>query len=600
MRKFLWVLAVGALVLTVAAPAMAMDFKFGGQMRVRFYDYDGVGFDKSQTTNPGNGPSGADLRFRARFDASDDNGNVVGVLRLRIGNVVFGAGGGVINPANVAVLANDANSNTSGAGISGTAGQDHTGSSSGGAIGTRGVNAETEWAYLDFALPWNVPLRIRAGLQPWYEPKSMIIDDNLAGVRAYGTYGPASYEVDWWRPNAGWSRYGSQYIRNNPAGLGFASRQRDNSISDAYDIFEGKLNWALASWLNPGVYFTYGHNMVNCPPFDNQNGGFLTAASPAPPCYNNPSQDRARDNWFLGFTATGKVTSWLTYDFDFIWGRAKGGMTGNFVQPVAGQNYVGLAPGTPVAVLNQSNVFQPGIPITVQGFAMDGAVHVPIGPVTLTFAGSYGSGDKRDDPTKSKAFPGGYGPAWNGPGGGYEIIGAAGASGADMVTLTQSSLTNLWTVGLSADYRPVKALLLRLGWAYAGFVEKSGNCAEYIPGAPTLACYGPIYFGSGFVPNTAAPVMGTGTPVGIVGNFNPAGTLVNPGYFNSAGVNTAGAPLTQGLGGLAGKSSLGNEIHLRADYQIWTGFQIRAVAGWLIPSAGDTAQKYALQLVYDF
>ena len=45
MRKFLWVVAVGVLLLTVAAPAMAVDVKFGGEWRVRFYDYANLGFN---------------------------------------------------------------------------------------------------------------------------------------------------------------------------------------------------------------------------------------------------------------------------------------------------------------------------------------------------------------------------------------------------------------------------------------------------------------------------------------------------------------------------------------------------------------------------
>ena len=36
MRKFLLVVGVGALVLALAAPAMALDFKFGGDYRVIF------------------------------------------------------------------------------------------------------------------------------------------------------------------------------------------------------------------------------------------------------------------------------------------------------------------------------------------------------------------------------------------------------------------------------------------------------------------------------------------------------------------------------------------------------------------------------------
>ena len=38
MRKFLVAVAIVGLALLVAAPAMALDFKFGAEYRVRFYD----------------------------------------------------------------------------------------------------------------------------------------------------------------------------------------------------------------------------------------------------------------------------------------------------------------------------------------------------------------------------------------------------------------------------------------------------------------------------------------------------------------------------------------------------------------------------------
>ena len=52
MRKFLWVVAVGVLLLTVAAPAMAVDVKFGGEWRVRFYDYGNLGFNRRTGHKP--------------------------------------------------------------------------------------------------------------------------------------------------------------------------------------------------------------------------------------------------------------------------------------------------------------------------------------------------------------------------------------------------------------------------------------------------------------------------------------------------------------------------------------------------------------------
>jgi len=583
MRKVLWVVAVGVLVLAMALPAMAVDIKFGGQTRVRFFDIANYGFDSNQTENPGNNPRGAEVRFRMRMDASDDNGNIVGTLRLRIGNLVYGAGGGTLNPNNTASPAGDLNALSSGAAVSttnsgGVFSGTRTGSSAGGGLGSRGVNAETEWAYLDFQVPWGVPLRIRSGMIPWYLPKGMIIDDNVAGLQAYGNYGPVSYQAAWYRLNAG-DRVASVYIRNNEVGLGEASRYQNGAIDDKYDVYEGKFNWNIVSWLNPGIYFDYGDNRANC--VVDRSTGLQSGC---------PGQDRVRPNWFLGFTDTGTIGP-VTYDFDFIYGWAKGGITGNFVQGVAPgtfgvvngglsttlQSATGASLCTGVGPLG-TTCPSAAAPITTEGWAIDGGVHFPIGPVKVNFVFAVASGDKQNGSSTSNAFPGGYGPNWMGPGsnGGYEILGGGGPW-FDMVTTTQSSVTNLWTVGTWFQYFPVKALEMDAAWAYAGFYQKNGNCALFVPGS--VGCYGPSYYGRGFVPNPAAPAL-PGLGAATVAN----GTL----YTN------------QGTGGIAGQSGLGNEFSLRAIWQMYTGFKVIGVVGWFIPSKGDTMGKYGLSFQYDF
>ncbi|MFI5341847.1 MAG: hypothetical protein ACHQ7N_18655 [Candidatus Methylomirabilales bacterium] len=561
MRKFLWVVGVGALVLAMAAPAMAMDFKFGGQTRVRFWDYTGLGFDNSMATNPGNNPRGADTRFRARFDVSDDNGNIQAVLRERVGWLVFGAGGGIQNPNNTAVPSNDLNTLTSGAGIN-SAGNNgsRTGSSSGGGLGGRGVNSETEWAYLDFQVPWNVPLRIRSGLLPWYLPKGMLIDDNVSGVQAYGTMAPVSYGVAWYRLNA-MTRVGDPYLRDAPNGYGLASRDRSSATDDKYDVYEGKVNVAIAPWLNPGLYFDYGDNRVNCTGTDNTQ-------APGPLCGTN---DRVRPNFFLGFTDTGKIGT-VSYDLDFIYGYASGGIGGDFTRgtvngTLSGSSAGFTSPGTPGDTAH---------PILVRGYAFDAGVHFPVGPVTLNLVGSYASGDSQKGGNNSGAFPGCYSCGWNGPGNAYEMIGNSSAVGFDTVNTSQSSMTNLWTIGTYATYNPVKALELKLAWAYAGFTSKNGNCAFAV--ANSVGCYGPVYYGSGFTPSaTGIPITGAALGTGI-------------------GANNG----NQGSGGLAGASGLGNEFHIMATWQVYTGFKILGVMAWLVPTHGDTEAKYAMMFSYDF
>ena len=158
MRKLLWVVAVGALVLTVAAPAMALDFKFGAEYRVRMYDYANTGFDSDNTLGRSN-PRGTQIRIRPRFDVSDDNGNITATMRFEWGDTEFGGRGGangssfgqvpgvpgVIN--NVVIAPSNA----------------RVGNGSGGSIGADGVGLETKWAYIDFAMPFGIPLSALAG-----------------------------------------------------------------------------------------------------------------------------------------------------------------------------------------------------------------------------------------------------------------------------------------------------------------------------------------------------------------------------------------------------------------------------------------------------
>jgi hypothetical protein len=482
MRKFLWVVAVGALVLVVAAPAMALDFKFGAEYRVRFYTGANVPilFTPAMVaaeSNAGTNPRGVQIRVRPRFDVSDDNGNITATWRAEIGDVEFGNGGGATGPTNLGYVIGP--------------GGARVGNGAGGTLGNDGINVETKWVYIDLALPFNIPARVRAGIQPWYLPKGIIMDDDVAGVRAYGKIAPVSYEVAWYRVSGG----PNLNPGTPPAGsAGMAATT--NLLDNNYDFYGGKIDVAFAPWLNPGVYYLYGDNRVNC----------STAITSCP--------SRERENHYVGVTATGKIGI-VSYDVDWVFGSAEGGPTGAFG---------GVA-----------------TPITTQGWLLDGAVHFPIGPVTVNLAGTYGTGD-RDNGGKSEAFPS-ISPSWNGAGGGYEIIGSGGPF--DAVEFTQDTATNLWMIGGWLEYRPVKALWLKLAYGYAGFAKKSGNCANSLVPA---TCFGPTY--------------------------------------NS----------------LAGKSGLGHELSLRADWDIWTGFKLMGQVGWLFTPADShsTAGEYVLQMLYNF
>jgi len=512
MRKFFWVVAVGFLVLTVAAPAMALDFKFGAEYRFRTTIAADTSFDSDA---PNSNPRSIQMRIRPRFDVSDDNGNITATLRLEIGDIEFGNGGGATGETNQAFSP------------SLSQGGARVGNGAGGALGVDGVNVETKWAYIDWAMPFNIPLRVRAGLQPWYLPKGMIMDDDAAGVRAYGTVKPVSYEAFWYRANGGpqnnaatstgltvCTAGGITFYTTSAAactGVGGVAGATTSATSGTvtavgtsntkdnnYDFYGGKVDVAIAPFLNPGLYFVYGDNRNNC---TNE-----TAASTCVAPY-----DRFREAYWIGATATGKIGI-VSYDLDFLYGFAEGGTAGNFGGAAT--------------------------PVDVKGWAVDGAVHFPIGPLTLNVAGSYATGDKRNG-GDSETFPS-IAASWNGPGGGFEMIGSGGVF--DQIEFTQDSPANLWSIGAWVNYNLTKALALKAGVAYAGFVEKNGNCAV----VSANACYGPSY------------------------------------------------------AKMAGKDSLGTEVHVRADYEIWTGFKLQGQLGWLFPSTGDAASEYVVQMYYNF
>ena len=534
MRKFLWMVAVGGLVLALAAPVMALDFKFGGEYRMRFTAADNVGgnnggnpSDMFDHNSPNRNLRSFQLRVRPRFDVSDDNGNVQATLRLEIGDVEFGNGGGAQG------VTNGTNAVPSGARV---------GNGAGGMMGNDGVNVETKWAYLDFAIP-NFPLRIRTGLQPWYLPKGIIIDDDTIGIRAYGTYAPITYEFAWYRetcgplattsagsasfPSSSAARAncigGAAYTNPYPStavpnlnggttgpGTTFSapSGVAGLTTNNTFDWYQIKVDAAIAKWLNPGFYAIYGQNKST------SFGNFTPAA-----------------NWYLGVTATGQVGI-VSYDFDFLWGNAEGGPAGTNV----GNN----------GVLASTTGF-----VKMEGFMFDAGVHVPVGPLTFSVVGSYASGDSRKSGGNSNAMP--YiSPSWNGAGGIFELIGSGG--NFDQLDNNQDYPANLWMIGGAVEYRPVKALWLRLVGGYAGFSHKVGNCALVV--------------------------------------------------LNSAGQNTAcfGSGYTQlaAYHDGAGTAQMGTEVSFRADYDLWTGLKIQGAAGVLIPKAGVTATELVMQFLYAF
>ena len=506
MRRAWIVGMVVALALALVPPAMALDFKFGGEYRVRFYSYTNAGF----TDGAGTAPRGAQVRVRPRFDASDDNGNITATLRLEIGDVEFGNGGG-------AAGGGAANGYGFGVNVAGS-GSARTGAGQGGALGNDGVNVETKWAYIDAAFPFGVPLRVRAGIQPWYLPKGIIVDDDVAGVRFYGTSNPVSYELSWYRTSGGPNTAApNQTVCVGAAGtaivtpvagvcpagttaasvLGAAGvvTTTSNTTDNNLDFYNGKVDFSLAKWLNLGLYGGYGRNAATG-----------TAAGGG-----------AVKTWlYYGLSTTGDL-GFMRYDFDFVGGRNNG------LTPVNGT-------GT----------------VDASGYGFDAGVHFPIGPAVINVGLSMFTGDKQNGGV-SETMPF-ISPSWNGPGNTmFEMFGAGGVF--DPVDLSQDYPGGTWTAGFNVEYRPVKALWMKVGYLYQNFTQNDANCALIAPGSGR--CFGPRY-----------------------------------------------GRLAQSVA--QRETSLGHEINLRADWDVWTGFKVMGTFGLWIPSAGDTSIEAALQLLYNF
>jgi hypothetical protein len=305
-------------------------------------------------------------------------------------------------------------------------------------------------------------------------------------------------------------------------GVGGINASTTNTQDNNFDFYQIKVDVAVAQFFNPGLYYIFGRN----------------AATTLP--------QGSLDTNYIGFTATGKVGI-VSYTFDFVYGSAEGGSAGAYCTSISTGATVACTPFGVGGNPSTGAVPTQNVP-DVSGYALDASVSVPIGPVTLNFAASYASGDDRDG-GDSEAYPGGIGPSWNGPGGLFQLIGSGGLF--DAVEWTQDAPTNLWAFGLTADYRPVKQLLLTAGVAYAGFAKTVGNCAYNVQ------------------------PLGTATPA------NPA--CYGPSYQK-----------------LAGRSTLGVETFLLAQWDIWTGFKLQGEIGYLIPPAGVTAQEYVLQMLYSF
>ncbi len=249
MRKLFVALLVGAVAVGLAAPAFAADLKFTGAYRVRFQFDDNLPCMSEQViAGVPTDCTGHEFqtRFRPRFDVETDGG-VKGVLRLEIGDVRFGGAAGV-------------------------------GKGAGGDAGADGVNVETKWAYIDFPVP-ATPLRLRAGIQPFFLSKALFLDDDGSGLSLYGKLGEINANAWWFRANQGTS----------------AATTVDANGAHARDIYGLDLTFSPMKDLSLNGYFVYDHDM------------------------ETPVGGEPATGFWIGVGGAGKVQN-IRWDLDFVYG----------------------------------------------------------------------------------------------------------------------------------------------------------------------------------------------------------------------------------------------------------------------------------------
>ena len=171
MEEFMKRLTTALLIAVLAIGANAQEFKYSGQLRTRAAMYS---LKLSENGDNSVMNRQTDLRFRPQFECKvNDQLNVV--WRAEIGDITFGTQQSKIldkdgKPANV-------------------------GQSSGGQQGTDGVNVETKSLYLDYKP--NEAHLIRIGLQNYYDPMLLILEDDFAGITYTGKFDNLTAKAGW-------------------------------------------------------------------------------------------------------------------------------------------------------------------------------------------------------------------------------------------------------------------------------------------------------------------------------------------------------------------------------------------------------------------
>lgn len=352
MKKHLVMLVAVFVALAVAMPALAaVEFKYGGQFRVRYWGEDNVRDGSSadwwgSAANRYNGNDNRNLldqRLRLYFSFVASK-NLKLVTKFEIGDGIWGA---------------DAANGT------------NTGPNLGANAGGDAVAVEVKNIYFEFNIP-NTPSTALVGLQSAVLLDSWIIDDDLPAAIVVTNLDPFKVTVGYVAGQNGAERaLGSSFL-----GINSASNLVATTSGYRVDDFFAAINYAQGPWKGSLVgFFQDGHS---------------SGISADPSTLNTPNR---------GFTGTStSFSKGLGYRDNFLFDLGLN-VTYKVDWLLAYVNFVKNLGSTDLVSTNGSTVSA-----DYTGFMVDAGVTYFCGPYTFNLGGFYTSGpDISDSPTQNDA-----------------------------------------------------------------------------------------------------------------------------------------------------------------------------------------------------
>jgi len=367
MKKHLMIFVVALVAIAIAVPALAaVEFKYGGQFRVRFESEDNV-FDGTNDAgfygnNVGAAYTGSndnrrfiDQRLRLYFSFIASK-NLKVVVKWEMGDAVWGM---------------SANTGSS---------VGNTGANAGGNVGADAVSVEVKNAYIEFNIP-QTPTTAIIGVQSINLLDSWVLDDDFAAAMFVTKFDPFKITVGYVGGQYGWER---RFDATNEL-AGTNANYNVDTVVVAADYAEGPFKATLLTLfqdahnsdvsINPTTLNTPVRNYTGIADVTTAGG----LANPFP--FTSNLQPRNNYLFDLGFNFTYKV-DWLLAYINFVKNFGSADL-------VTSDHLLPSQPGGPLKLQS----------VDYTGFMVDAGVTYFCGPWTANIGGFYTSGpDISNDP----------------------------------------------------------------------------------------------------------------------------------------------------------------------------------------------------------